>query len=72
MVNCSPLPEQFKRQRGIVSDHAIILVKVLDLFPRAVLDWCVVDEEACAVSMSVGEVLSNCIRLKMWEKTQQS
>jgi hypothetical protein len=72
MVTCSPRPEQFKRQRGIVSDHAIILVKVLDPFPRAVLNWCAIDEEACAVSMSVGEVLDNCIRPEMWEKTQQS
>jgi hypothetical protein len=72
MVTCSLRPEQFERQRGIVSDHAIIFIKVLDTFPRAVLNGCAIDEVACAVSMSVGEVLDNCIRPKMWEETQKS
>jgi hypothetical protein len=52
---------------GIISYHAIIFVKVLDPFPRVVLNWCAVDEEACAVSMSVGEVLDNCIRPEIYE-----
>ncbi|KAG1758069.1 hypothetical protein EDD22DRAFT_1000362 [Suillus occidentalis] len=54
-----------------VSDHAILFVKVLDPFPRAVLNSCAIGQEACAVSMGVGEILDNCIPPEMWDKTRQ-
>jgi hypothetical protein len=71
MVACGLRPEQFERQRGIVSDDTIIFVEILNPFPWAVLNGCAIDEEACTISMSVGEVLNDCIRPGVWEESQK-